>query len=105
MSRRGHRSLSSESDPGPTPAPRSGISGRVYLPDGSPANGALVALSTAEGSPDIAASTDEKGDFHLPLPGSARVTVTATAGSLHAAAPIESDEQRVVLHLKEPSHE
>ncbi len=81
------------------------IYGRVYRPDGKPAKGALVALSTDPGSPDIAASTDAEGCFHLPIHEAGKGTVTAAAGPLSASAPIESPGKSVVLYLKEPSHE
>jgi hypothetical protein len=97
--------MSSESDPDSGTASGPRLSGCVYLPDGKPASGALVALSTDLGSPDIAASTDAEGYFHLPIRALANGTVTATMGSLRASAPIQSDEQPVVLHLKELSHE
>lgn len=105
MSKRGHRSMSSESESDSTPVSGTLLSGFVYLPDGKPASGALVGLSTAGGSHDIAASTDANGYFHLPIQAAAQGTVTAAAGSLRATAPIESSEKPVVLHLKEHSHE
>lgn len=105
MNRRGHRSVSSESEPDSGAAPGPGLSGCVYLPDGKPASGALVALSTDEGSPDIAARTDAEGYFRLPVRAEAKGTVTATLGSLRVSTPIESHEQPVDLHLKELSHE
>lgn len=93
--------MSSESEPNPGTVPGARLSGCVYLPDGTPAKGALVALSINEGGPDIAASTDTEGSFHLPMRAAAKGIVTATVGSLHASVPIESNEQPVVLHLKE----
>lgn len=105
MSKHDHRSVASESDPDPTSARQTGLIGQVLLPDGTPAVGALVALSAEEGNPDIAASTNGEGFFHLSFQMRGGGTVTARLGPLRASVSVDSQDKSVALHLKEISHE
>ena len=104
MTKRVDRSVSSEASVDPTPAPaRPALSGHVLLPDGAPAEGALVALAAEEGAYDIAARTDKNGYFRLPAPGAGGATIVASAGSLRASVQGQSFDQPLVLQLKESS--
>jgi len=87
-----HRSVASETDAArELPMPRRGVRGRVLLPDGSPAKGAVVAMTDSAGAPDIASRTDHEGRFHLPGNATAGNVLSASLEELAGEAVIGAD--------------
>jgi len=77
------------------------IRGQSYFQDGSPAMGAKVQLLDTKGSYIAEATTDDKGEFRLPLPPAGTYTLSVDAGWGHAVKErvviAETDERAPLL--------